>query len=254
MLPAACYAFSLQEKLKVCNFLANLKVLDAFSSIISRCVNIQEKKIYGLKSHDHHVLLQEIFPVVICGLFPKQVCEPIIVLGKFFKNLCSKCLTIEDLNVLEAGIPIILCKLEMVFPPAFFDVMVHFPIHLAKEAKLGGLVQYRWMYPFERFMGTLKSYVRNKNRPEGSIAEGHLAGESLTFCSRYLKNISTKFNRPARNDDESVSNGEMFIFEGQTKGGSDVAILSHDEFKQACMYVLQNFEEFGHSWRNTQKR
>ncbi|XP_070004473.1 uncharacterized protein [Nicotiana sylvestris] len=173
LLPAACYALFPDEKLKACTFLANLKVPDAFSSNISRCVNIQDKRIHGLKSHDHHLLLQDIFPVAIRGLLPKEVCEPIIALEFFFKNLCSKCLTIEDLNILEAEIPIILCKLQIVFLPAFFDVMVHLPIHLAREAKLGGPVQNRWMYPFERYMGTLKSYVRNQNCPEGSIAEGN---------------------------------------------------------------------------------
>ncbi|XP_075088459.1 uncharacterized protein LOC142161728 [Nicotiana tabacum] len=149
LLPAACYALSLDEKLKACTFLANLKVPDAFSSNISRCVNIQDKRIHEWKSHDHHVLLQDIFLVAIRGLLPKEVCEPIIALGNFFKNLCSKCLTIEDLDILEAEIPIILCKLQIVFLPAFFDVMVHLPIHLAREAKLGGPVQTRWMYPFE---------------------------------------------------------------------------------------------------------
>ncbi|XP_016470962.2 uncharacterized protein LOC107793188 [Nicotiana tabacum] len=244
LLPAACYALSAEEKLKVCNFLANLKVPDAFSSNISRCVNVQEKKIHGLKCHDHHVLLQDIFLVAIRGLLPKKVCDPIIALGKFFKNIYSKCLTIEDLDILEAKIPVILTKLQLVFPPAFFDVMVHLP----SEAKLGGPAQYRNMYPIERYLRTLKSYVRNKNRPEGSIAEGYLTEESLTFCSRYLKNISTKFNKPTRNDDVSVSNDEMYIFKksGQTKGASDGIRLSHDEFKQACMYVLQNYEEVSH--------
>ncbi|XP_019264950.1 PREDICTED: uncharacterized protein LOC109242560 [Nicotiana attenuata] len=228
-----------------CNFLANLKVPDAFSSNISRCVKVEEKKIHGLKSHDHHVLLEDIFPLAIYGVLPKEVSEPTIEIGKFFKNLCSKCLTIEDLDILEAEIAITLCKFQMVFPPAFFDVMVHLPIHLAREAKLGGPVQYRWMYPFERYLRILKSYVRNYARPEGSIAEGYLAEESLTFCSRYLKNISTKFNRPARNDGESVSHGEISIFKnsGWTKGGSDPAPLSRDELNQATIYVLQNCEE-----------
>ena len=89
LLPAACYALSSEEKLKVCNLLANLKVPDAFSSNIARCVNIQEKKIHGLKCHDHHVLLQDIFPIAIRGLLPKEVGEPLIELGKFFKNLYS---------------------------------------------------------------------------------------------------------------------------------------------------------------------
>ncbi|KAM3267325.1 hypothetical protein P3S67_032497 [Capsicum chacoense] len=44
LLPVACYAFSPEEKFKLCDFLANLKVPNAFSSNISRCVNVREKK------------------------------------------------------------------------------------------------------------------------------------------------------------------------------------------------------------------
>jgi len=43
----------------------------------------------------------------------------------------------------------IICKLEKYFTP-FFNVMEHLPVHLPYEARVGGLVQYRWMYPFER--------------------------------------------------------------------------------------------------------
>jgi hypothetical protein len=28
----------------------------------------------------------------------------------------------------------------MIFPPAFFDIMIHLPVHLAEEAKMGGTV------------------------------------------------------------------------------------------------------------------
>jgi len=79
--------------------------------------------------------------------------------------------------------------MEMLFPPSFFTVMVHLIVHLVKDAKLGGPVQYRWMYPIERYLGKLKSYVRNKAQAEGSIAEGYMAEEALTFCLRYLNGI-----------------------------------------------------------------
>lgn len=46
---------------------------------------------------------------------------------------------------------LILCKLEKIFPPAFFDIMVHLAVHLPREAKLVGPVGYRWMYPIERY-------------------------------------------------------------------------------------------------------
>ena len=45
-----------------------------------------------------------------------------------------------------------------------------------------------------RYLGHLKSYVKNRAQPEGSIAEGYLVEECLTFCSRYLAGIETRFN------------------------------------------------------------
>ena len=50
----------------------------------------------------------------------------------------------------EAEIAVTLCELEKIFPLSFFTVMVHLVMHLANEAKIGGLVEYRWMYPIER--------------------------------------------------------------------------------------------------------
>ena len=82
--------------------------------------------------------------------YKTHVLNPIIVVSHFFKDLCSTTLNQDDLTRMEQNIPIILCKLERIFPPAFFDPMEHLPVHLAYEAKLGGPVHYRWIYPFER--------------------------------------------------------------------------------------------------------
>ena len=43
------------------------------------------------------------------------------------------------------------------------------------------------MYPIDRRLGTFKGYVRNRARPEGSIAEAYIAIEALTFCSKYIE-------------------------------------------------------------------
>jgi hypothetical protein len=51
---------------------------------------------------------------------------------------------------LEMNIIKIIYKLEMIFPPSFFDSMELLPIDLLYEVKVGGPIQYRWMYPFER--------------------------------------------------------------------------------------------------------
>jgi hypothetical protein len=72
-----------------------------------------------------------------------------------------------NLDKLASSIKETICQLEMVFPPAFFDIMIHLPVHLAEEAKLGGPVCYRWMYPVERYLRIVKGYVKNKAQPEG---------------------------------------------------------------------------------------
>jgi hypothetical protein len=49
------------------------------------------------------------------------------------------------------------------------------------------------MYPVERYLHTVKGYVRNKTHPEGSITEGYILEECLTFFSRFL-DMDTKDN------------------------------------------------------------
>jgi hypothetical protein len=65
---------------------------------------------------------------------PKDVYEAIAELGTFFRELCSRNLRIDIVRRLKEQISLILRKLEKIFPPAFFDVMVHLCVHLPDEA------------------------------------------------------------------------------------------------------------------------
>jgi hypothetical protein len=58
-------------------------------------------------------------------------------------------LNVDHIERLETNIVETLCKLEMIFPPSFFDSMEHLPIHLPFEVKVGRPVQYKWMYLFQ---------------------------------------------------------------------------------------------------------
>ena len=88
---------------------------------------------------------------------------------------------------LENEAAIILCQLEMYFPPAFFDIMIHLIVHLVREIKCCGPVYLRWMYPVERYMKILKGYTKNLYRPEASIVERYIAEEAIEFCSEYIE-------------------------------------------------------------------
>ena len=71
----------------------------------------------------------------------KDVYEVVAELVRFFRQLCSKTLKVDALHQMKEDIVIILCKLEKIYPPAFFDVMVHLAVHLPDEALLRGPVQ-----------------------------------------------------------------------------------------------------------------
>ena len=104
--------------------------------------------------------------------------------------MCSSDLIDPDkLDKLHNDVVLTLCDLEMIFPPSFFDIMVHLIVHLVHALKMCGPVYLRSIYPFERFMGILKHYVRNRARPEGSIVEGYVTEEVVEFCLDYMARL-----------------------------------------------------------------
>jgi hypothetical protein len=133
------------------------------------------------------------------GFLDKDIHEAIAELGKLFRQLCSRTLDKDVFAEMKKEIPIILVKLEKNFPPAFFDVMIHLVVHLPYEVLLRGHVQYVWMYPIERRLYTLKCYVQNRSQLEDSIAKAYVANECLTFCSKYMDDVDTRFNQEPRN-------------------------------------------------------
>jgi len=134
----------------VCEWIRKLKFPDGYALNFSRCVDVRNASLHNMKSHDCHVFMQRLLPLAFRDLLPTNVWNVLTELSQFFQDLCSSKLHVDDVVRLENNIAEILCKLERVFPPAFFNVMEHLAVHLPMELKLGGSVQYRWMYDYER--------------------------------------------------------------------------------------------------------
>lgn len=158
-LPQAIFTMSRAEKNIFLKVLKNIRVPDGYASNISRRVDLGEGTISGLKSHDNHILLQQLLPLAIRKALPSKVVKVLIEVTNFFRQLCSKATRKADLEDIQKRIELALCHLEKIFPPAFFDIMVHLPIHLAEEAMIAGPVQFRWMYPIERYVLSLLNFV-----------------------------------------------------------------------------------------------
>ncbi|XP_072064457.1 uncharacterized protein [Arachis hypogaea] len=147
---------------------------DSYSSNIMHCVDLRQRKLTGLKSHDCHILMEHLLPILV------------------------------------------------------------------KNALLAPVAR-SW------YLGRMKQYARNRDHAEGSIAEGYLSEEILTFFSRYLDNIETKMNRPVRVNDQPngvISNACEIMFPkvGKALGAATHFKLNQMERHQAHHHVLVNCE------------
>ncbi|GJR34585.1 hypothetical protein Tco_1210269 [Tanacetum coccineum] len=192
--PQARIAFTPEDRKKFCQFIKGLNTDGWFGSNFKHKVTDNDTNITGLKSHDCHIIMQRLLPYGLQQYLPPDVAKPLIELCLFFKQICSQTLMVDDMLKAQSKVIDILCNLELIYPPAFFDIMIHLVIYLPLEAIFGGPIHPWWMYPFKRYMKKLKNYVRNKAKPEGSIAEGYVAEEALTFSSHYFRDVTMKFN------------------------------------------------------------
>ncbi|WVZ85684.1 LOW QUALITY PROTEIN: hypothetical protein U9M48_032579 [Paspalum notatum var. saurae] len=244
-LPAAPFTMSREKKEILCSVIQKIRTPDGYASNISRCVNMNDCALTGLKSHDNHM----IFFLWHSDPPSKDVMKIVIGIANFFKKLCSKQIDVLELDKLQESIVMTLCDMERNFLPSFFTVSVHLMVHLVEEVKLGGPIQYRWMYPMERFFVRLKALVKNRAHPEGSIAEGYCMEECMTFCSRFVEG-NTRFTRPARNPEPLDKIKEMFLFDSAGEPiGKATAVTQFDNqlLAQAHRYVLRHCDELDDS-------
>ena len=105
-MPHACYHMNASENDCFLQVLKDEKVPDGYSSNISRCVKLKERKISGMKSHDNHILMQQFFSIAIRGSLPPEVSRPLIGLSCFFREIYFKVLNVDELWALEKRIAI----------------------------------------------------------------------------------------------------------------------------------------------------
>ena len=151
----ASYNLNAAMKKGFCRILSSARFPDGCASSLANKVQVDARKLVGLKSHDCHVIMQQLLPLAIRKILPTKACIALIRLSYFFKQMYSKVIRVEDMERLEYDIAATLCLMEKVFPPSFFDVMVHLCVHLPREAKLAGPVQYQSMWAVERWVENL---------------------------------------------------------------------------------------------------
>jgi hypothetical protein len=80
---------------------------------------VENGKLIGLKSHDCHIIMQELLPLAMSRTLPAFVTKPLMGICNYFKLIYSKVVDVKEMQRFEEQIPEIMCQLEMIFPPAF---------------------------------------------------------------------------------------------------------------------------------------
>ncbi|GJW79792.1 hypothetical protein Tco_0143767 [Tanacetum coccineum] len=206
--PQAAYSFTLENRKKFCQFIKGVKLPDGFGSNFKHKVTDNDTNIMGLKSHDCHIMMQRLLPYGLQQYLPPAVATPIIELCSFFKQICSQTLMEDDMLKAQSKVVDILCNLELIYPPAFFDIMIHLVIHLPPEALEGRPIRPRWI-------------------------------------SHYFWDVTMKFNRPDCNVDCPPPTCQFQVFRSLCKliGLRSVIRFDHQELKKVIWYVLHNSPE-----------
>jgi hypothetical protein len=188
-LPTTLYVLSREEKIVFVGIVQGLKTPTNYVGQLAKRIMVDGdlKGLKGLKSHDYHVLMQQVLPLCIRTLLTKDVRMTIMRVSRIFGKLCAKVVDPSTISELFQETAVTMCMVEKVFPPSFFDIMTHLPVHLVQQLDICGLVHMRWMYPMERYLKTFKGYVRQQAQPKGSMAQGYIMDEALGFCTEYMQ-------------------------------------------------------------------
>ncbi|KAL0401997.1 UNVERIFIED_CONTAM: hypothetical protein Slati_4229600 [Sesamum latifolium] len=132
--------------------------------------------------------------------------------------------------------------MQKLIPIAFHEMLPE-----SMWACMGGPIQYRWMYPFERFLRGLKMKVKNEAHVEASIVEAYLVEEIDLFTSQYFEpQVLCKRNKPGRNDELTMNDTRIqqsiFNFPGRASGASKKRWLNVSERHIIETYILTNCE------------
>jgi hypothetical protein len=108
--PTAPYVLTNNEFKLFANTVESLKTSIGHSSSLGK--HIRSKKFSALKSHDYHVLMQQLLPLAIRGLLKSGPRMAMMRMCKVFKRICTKIYNPTEYESLESDVAESMALLE----------------------------------------------------------------------------------------------------------------------------------------------
>jgi hypothetical protein len=181
--------------------------------------------------------------IMFHGYFKPDLWKMFTELSYFYRHICTKKASKAMMQRLEKEIAVLVCKMETIFPPGWFNTMQHLLVHLPREARVGGPMQSRWMYNQERELKKLRYMVCNKAMVEGCIAEAFACKEITNFSSTYFShanNVNAPTTRYHVVRDVLLSELSIFQWKGTDVGATSAHYVTDKEWNYSMLYLYTN--------------
>ncbi|RDX70320.1 hypothetical protein CR513_50459, partial [Mucuna pruriens] len=209
----------------VCEWVKQLNFPYGFTSNILRCTNIDEGKLYRMKSYDYHDFMQKLISLAFLDMFPKPILGVLTKLSLFFKEICTTEIRVSIMDNVKHSIIETTCKLEKIFSLAFFDSMEYLVIHLFMKLRL-------------KDMCSTNGCIHLR----GSICEAYIIKEIYIFAFMYFDpSIQTGYIQVPQNDDgheDMIDEKSIFKYQCHPIKNNQNSFLTNEELQNVNTYVL----------------
>jgi hypothetical protein len=83
---------------------ARFEIPDGYAADFRRAINLEIVKINGLKSHDYHIFIERLLPVMLHRYLNDDVWMTIAELSHFYRQLCAKEIKKEMMEKMEKNL------------------------------------------------------------------------------------------------------------------------------------------------------
>jgi hypothetical protein len=143
-------------------------------------------------------------------MFDSNFSETICRLSRLIRWLSKKCIHKKEIESMKQESYVVMALSQMQMPISFFGGQVYLLVHLVEDISLLGPVLYRWMFFVERYMKTLKDFVRQKTKPEGSMSEGYLLQEAIGMLHDKIAQFDDFASRVWKEEEDERVTGMCF--------------------------------------------
>ena len=111
-----------------------------------------------------------------------------------------------------------MCQMQQYLLRPFFNAQENYLIHQFAEIELCGPIHTRSMWMVERQLKSMKAFVRQRARPDGSMVEGYMVYQCTVFISQYLPKLAENMNVPSIWHLNSINKfGEVLLGKGKMR-------------------------------------